>query len=116
MEVANCRYCGELGFWGKAHTKCMAIAGEGRREIRAAIHAALTDDFSMGAIRRIVGDIAVRARIPQRDARELVVEEYLRAMDRLAEGDAASADLEDKLDELRRQFQLSRFECMRTAA
>ena len=113
--MANCRYCGELGFWGKAHATCMAIAGEGRREIRAAIHAALEDDFSMGAIRRIVGDIAVRSRISEREARNLVVEEYQRAVDRLTEG-GVSAEWRERLDELRHQFFLTRFECMRTAA
>jgi hypothetical protein len=116
MELANCRYCGELGFWGKAHTKCMAIAGEGRREIRAAIHAALSDDFSMGAIRRIVGDITVRSRIPEREARELVVEEYLRAVDGSSAGSAGDSEREDRLEELRRQFMLTRYECMQAAA
>ena len=112
--MANCRYCGELGFWGKAHAKCVAIGGEGRRELRAAVQAALTDDFSMGAIRRIVDDIAERARLPAREVRMLVVEEYLRGMDRLTGfGDSA---LEEKLDELRSLFALTRFECLRAAA
>lgn len=93
----------------------MAIAGEGRREIRAAIQTALEDDFSMGAIRRIVGDIAVRSRISEREARDLVIEEYQRALDRLAEG-GVSGEWQERLDELRRQFFLTRYECMRAAA
>ena len=114
--MANCRYCGEPGFWGKAHARCTAIAGVGRREIRAAIHAALDDDFSMGAIQRIVGDIAARSRIPARETRGLVVEEYLRGVDRLNAGGAFDIELDDRLEELRKKFQLSRSECMYSAA
>jgi len=114
--LAACRYCGELGFWGKAHAKCAAIAGEGRRELRAAIRAALTDDHSMGAIRRIVGDIALRSRIPEREIRALVIEEYLRGVDTQFDGGSNDIDLEDRLNELRRQFSLSRGECMHPAA
>jgi hypothetical protein len=114
--LANCRYCGELGFWGKAHTKCVAIAGEGRREVRTAIQAALSDDFSMGAIRRIVSDIALRSRLPEREARALVTEEYLRAVERVFECGSNDIELEDRLNELRKQFGLSRSECMRAAA
>ena len=116
MELANCRYCGELGFWGKAHAKCVAIGGEGRRELRAAVQSALTDDFSMGAIRRIVDDIAERARLPAREVRMLVVEEYLRGMDTLANGGFSDSVLEEKLGELRNLFALTRFECLRAAA
>lgn len=114
--MANCRYCGEPGFWGKAHARCTAIAGVGRREMRAAIHAALGDDFSMGAIRRIVGDIALRSRLPDGETRTLVVEEYLRGVDRLNENGAFDIELEDRLEELRRKFNLTRSECMYSAA
>lgn len=114
--MANCRYCGELGFWGKAHAKCVAIAGEGRRELRAAVQAALTDDHSMGAIRRIVDDIAERSRIPAREARSLVVEEYLRGADRLATSGFSDVALEEKLGELRSLFALTRFECLPSVA
>jgi hypothetical protein len=114
--LATCRYCGEPGFWGKAHARCQAIAGVGRREIRAAIHAALADESTMGAIRRIVDDIAERSRIPGREVRILVVEEYLVAVDRLQEGGVDDIDLEDRLNELQRKFALSRSECMRRAA
>jgi hypothetical protein len=116
MELANCRYCGETGFWGKAHAACVAIAGQGRREIRAAIQAAFTDDFSMGAIRRIVGDIAERSCIPAQDTRALVVEEYLRALDRQVNGGVYDVALQDRLEELRKQFELSSWECLREAA
>ena len=114
--MANCRYCGEPGFWGKAHTKCTAIAGVGRREIRAAIHAALSDDHSMGAIGRIVGDIAMRSHLPEREMRALVVEEYLRGVDRLHEHGTFDIELDDRLEELRRKFQLTRSDCMYSAA
>lgn len=114
--MANCRYCGELGFWGKAHATCVAIAGEGRRELRAAVQAALTDDYSMGAIRRIVDDISERARIPAREVRAIVVEEYLRGTDTLASSRFSDFALEEKLDELRSLFALTRFECLRAAA
>ena len=116
MELANCRYCGELGFWGKSHATCVAIAGEGRRELRAAVQAALTDDYSMGAIGRIVDDISERARIPAREVRVLVVEEYLRGADTLASGNFTDVALEERLGELRRLFSLTRFECLRAAA
>jgi hypothetical protein len=114
--LANCRYCGEIGFWGKAHAKCVAIAGQGRREMRAAIQAAFVDDFSMAAIRRIVGDIAQRSCIPDADTRALVVEEYLRALDKLVSGSVYDFDLQDRLQELRKQFELSTWECLREAA
>lgn len=114
--MANCRYCGEPGFWGKNHARCTAIAGVGRREIRAAIHAALGDDHSMGAIRRIVGDIAARSRLPDGETRTLVVEEYLRGVDRLNENGAFDIELDDRLEELRRNFKLTRSECMYSAA
>ena len=114
--MANCRYCGELGFWGKAHATCVAIAAEGGREVRAAMRAALVDDHSMGAIRRIVADIAERARLPSREVRTLVVEEYLRGTDRLAGADYFDAALDEKLGELRSLFALTRFECLRAAA
>lgn len=114
--MANCRYCGEAGFWGKAHARCQAIAGIGRREIRNVVRAALTDDSTMGAIRRIVDDIAVRSRLPEREARSLVIEEYLRAVDRLHEGGVNDIELEDRLGELQRKFGLARSECMRPAA
>lgn len=116
MELANCRYCGEFGFWGKAHAKCVAIAGQGRRELRAAIQAAFVDDFSMGAIRRIVSDIAERSCIPERETRAVIVEEYLRALDKQVNGDAYDIGLQDRLEELRRQFALSSWECLREAA
>ena len=116
LELANCRYCGEVGFWGKAHAKCVAIAGQGRREMRAAIQSAFNDDFSMGAIRRIIGDIAQRACIPEQDTRALIVEEYLRALDRQVNGDAYDVALQDRLEELRQQFELSSWECLREAA
>lgn len=114
--MANCRYCGEPGFWGKAHARCTAIAGVGRREIRAAIHAALSDDFSMGAIRRIVDDIAARSRLPEWETRALVVEEYLRGVDRLNDSGAFDVELDDRLEELRTKFRLLRSECMYSAA
>lgn len=114
--MSNCRYCGEPGFWGKAHARCTAIAGVGRREVRAAIDAALGDDHSMGAIRRIVDDIAARSRLPERETRALVVEEYLRGVDRLNERGTFDMELDDRLEELRRKFQLSRSECMYSAA
>lgn len=114
--MAICRYCNEPGFWGKAHARCQAIAGHGRREIRAALRAALADDSTMGAIRRIVDDIAQRSRLPEREVRALVVEEYLRAVDRLQEGGVNDIELEDRLAELQRRFGLSRSECMRPAA
>jgi hypothetical protein len=84
--------------------------------MRAAIQGAFNDDFSMGAIRRIVGDIAQRACIPDQDTRALVVEEYLRALDRQVNGDAYDVALQDRLEELRKQFELSRWECLREAA
>lgn len=114
--MATCRYCGEVGFWGKAHATCVAIAGQGRRELRTAIQAALVDDFSMGAIHRIVSDIALRSRIPERETRALVVEEYLRALDRQVNGGAYDIELQDRLEELRKHFALTRSECMRAAA
>lgn len=114
--MATCRYCGEPGFWGKAHARCQAIAGIGRREIRASIRAALADESTMGAIRRIVDDIAERSRIPEREVRILVVEEYLSAVDRLQDGGVDDIELEDRLTELQRKFALSRSECMRRAA
>jgi hypothetical protein len=114
--LANCRYCGEPGFWGKAHARCTAIAGVGRREVRAAIQAALGDDSSMGAIRRTVGDIALRSRLPEQEARALVAEEYLRGVDRLNERGSFDIELDDRLEELRRKFQLTRSECMYAAA
>lgn len=114
--MANCRYCGEPGFWGKAHTRCQAIAGVGRREIRAAIRAALADESTMGAIRRIVDDIASRSRLPALESRNLVIEEYLGAVDRLHDGGVRDIELEDRLSELQRKFTLSRSECMRHAA
>ncbi len=114
--MANCRYCGEPGFWGKAHARCTAIAGVGRREMRAAIHAALSDDFSMGAIRRIVDDIAARSRLPAGETRSLVVEEYLRGVDRLNERGTFDIELDERLEELRTKFRLSRSECMYSAA
>jgi hypothetical protein len=114
--MANCRYCGELGFWGKAHARCQAIAGVGRREIRLAIRAALTDESAMGAIHRIVDDIAQRSRVPAREVRVLVIEEYLRGVDRLYEGGVHDIELDDRLCELQGKFALSRSECMRTAA
>lgn len=113
--MAKCRYCGEAGFWGKAHATCVAIAGQGRREIRAAIQAAFVDDFSMAAIRRIVADIALRSCIPERETRGLIVEEYLRTLDRQVNG-VYDIELQDRLEELRRQFSLSTLECMRAAA
>jgi len=114
--LANCRYCGEAGFWGKAHARCQAIAGIGRREIRNAVRSALTDESTMGAIRRIVDDIAARSRLPERESRSLVIEEYLLAVDRLHEGGVHDIELEDRLTELQRKFALSRSECMRHAA
>lgn len=114
--MATCRYCGEPGFWGKAHARCQAIAGIGRREIRASIRAALADESTMGAIRRIVDDIAERSRIPEREVRILVVEEYLSAVDRLQDGGVDDIELEDRLTELQRKFALSRSECMHRAA
>jgi hypothetical protein len=114
--LAICRYCGETGFWGKAHARCQAIAGVGRSEIRTAIRAALADDSSMGAIRRIVDDIAARSRLPERETRNLVVEEYLRAVDSLHDGGVNDFELEDRLTELQRKFALSRSDCMRHAA
>lgn len=114
--MANCRYCGEAGFWGKAHARCQAIAGIGRREIRNVVRAALTDESTMGAIRRIVDDIAARSRLPERETRILVIEEYQRAVDRLHEGGVHDIELEDRLTELQRKFALSRSECMRHAA
>jgi hypothetical protein len=114
--LGTCKYCGEPGFWGKAHARCQAIAGVGWREIRAAIRAALTDESTMGAIRRIVDDIATRSRLAERDTRSLVVEEYLHAVDRLHEGGVNDIELEDRLTELQRKFGLSRSECMRHAA
>jgi hypothetical protein len=116
LELAICRYCGEPGFWGKAHARCQAIAGVGRREIRTAIRAALADESTMGAIRRIVEDIALRSRLPERETRTLVIEEYLGAVDRLYEGGVNDIELEDRLTELQRKFGLTRSECMRTAA
>lgn len=116
LELRNCRYCGEPGFWGKSHARCTAIAGVGRREMRAAIHAALGDDFSMGAIQRIIGDIAERSRLPERETRALVVEEYLRGVDRLNDQGVFDIELDDRLEELRRKFRLSRSECMYSAA
>jgi hypothetical protein len=115
VELANCRYCGEIGFWGKAHATCVAIAGHGRRELRAAVQAAFVDDFSMGAIRRIVSDIALRSRIPEGETRALIVEEYLRALDRLVSGAAHDIELQDRLEELRKQFALSTRECLLAA-
>jgi hypothetical protein len=114
--LAICRYCGETGFWGKSHSRCQAIAGVGRREIRTAIRAALADDSTMGAIRRIVDDIAARSRLPERETRNLVVEEYLLAVDRLHDGGVNDIELEDRLTELQRKFALSRSDCMRHAA
>jgi hypothetical protein len=114
--LANCRYCGEAGFWGKAHARCQAIAGIGRREIRNAVRAALTDESTMGAIRRIIDDIAARSRLPERESRSLVIEEYLLAVDRLHEGGIHDIELEDRLAELQRKFALSRSECMRHSA
>lgn len=114
--MAICRYCNEPGFWGKAHARCQAIAGVGRREIRAAIRGALADESTMGAIRRIVADIADRSRLPEREVRNLVIEEYLGAVDRLHECGVHDIELEDRLTELQRKFALSRSECMRTAA
>ena len=114
--MANCRYCGEPGFWGKAHARCTAIAGVGRREMRAAIHAALGDDHSMGAISRIIADIAARSHLPQRETRSLVAEEYLRGVDRLNENGTFDIELHDRLEELRKKFQLTRSECMYSAA
>jgi hypothetical protein len=114
--LATCRYCGETGFWGKAHARCQVIAGVGRREIRAAIRAALADDCTMGAIRRIVDDIAARSHLPEREVRNLAVEEYLHAVDRLHDGGVNDIELEDRLTELQRKFTLSRSECMRHAA
>jgi hypothetical protein len=114
--LANCRYCGEPGFWGKTHAKCAEIASEGRREVRAAIRAALSNDYSMGAIGRIVGDICLRSRIPERESRALVVEEYQLGVDRHFEGGGKDIELHDRLDELRRQFSLDRTDCMRAAA
>ena len=114
--MATCRYCGEQGFWGQAHARCQAIAGVGRREIRTAIRGALADESTMGAIRRIVDDIAERSRIPAREVRILVVEEYLGAVDSLQEGGVNDIELEDRLEELRHKFALSRSECMRHAA
>jgi hypothetical protein len=114
--LATCRYCGELGFWGKAHARCQAIAGVGRREIRLAIRAALTDESAMGAIHRIVDDIAQRSRVPEREVRVLVIEEYLLGVDSLYEGGVHDIELDDRLCELQKKFALSRAECMRTAA
>jgi hypothetical protein len=114
--LANCRYCGELGFWGKAHARCQAIAGVGRREIRMAIRTALTDESAMGAICRIVDDIAQRSRVPAREVRVLVIEEYLRGVDSLNDGGVHDIELDDRLSELQKKFALSRSECMRTAA
>jgi hypothetical protein len=114
--LAICRYCNEPGFWGKAHARCQAIAGIGRREVRATIRAALADESTMGAIRRIVEDIAARSRLPEREVRTLVIEEYLGAVDRLQEGGVNDIELEDRLAELQRKFTLSRSDCMRPAA
>ena len=116
MELANCRYCGEVGFWGKAHATCVAIAGQGRREMRAAIQGAFVDDFSMAAIRRIVSDIAQRSCIPEAETRALIVEEYLRALDKLVNASVYDFELQDRLAELRKQFTLSSWECLREAA
>lgn len=116
MELANCRYCGEVGFWGKAHATCVAIAGQGRREMRAAIQAAFVDDFSMAAIGRIVNDIAQRSCIPEAETRALIVEEYLRALDKLVNASVYDFELQDRLAELRKQFELSSWECLREAA
>jgi len=116
MGLANCRYCGEVGFWGKSHATCVAIAGHGRRELRAAIQAAFIDDFSMGAIRRIVSDITQRSFIPEQEARAVIVEEYLRVLDRQVNGASYDVELQDRLEELRKQFSLSSWECMRAAA
>ena len=114
--MATCRYCGEQGFWGQAHARCQAIAGVGRREIRTAIRGALADESTMGAIRRIVDDIAARSRLPEREVRHLIIEEYLHAVDSLQEGGVNDIELEDRLEELRHKFALSRSECMRHAA
>jgi hypothetical protein len=114
--LANCRYCGEPGFWGKAHARCQAIAGVGRREIRVAVRTALADETLMGAIRRIVDDIALRSRLPGREARMLVIEEYLVAVDRLVDGGVRDIALEERVDELRAKFGLTRSECMSPAA
>jgi hypothetical protein len=70
----------------------------------------------MGAIRRIVDDIANRSRLSERETRMLVVEEYLGAVDRLVDAGVRDIELEDRLDELQRKFALSRSECMRPAA
>ncbi len=83
--------------------------------MRAAIQAAFLDDFSMGAIRRIVGDIAQRSCIPDGETRALVVEEYLRALDRQVNG-VYDIELQERLEELRMQFGLSSWECLREAA
>jgi len=114
--LGTCRYCGEPGFWGKAHARCQAIAGVGRREIRTAIRTALADESTMGAIRRIVDDIAARSRLPEREVRHLIIEEFLHAVDSLQEGGVNDIELEDRLEELRHKFALSRSECMRHAA
>ena len=84
--------------------------------MRSALQAALSDDFSMGAIRRIIDDISVRSRIPARETRALVIEEYLRAIDVQQAAGAIDIEFEDRLVELRRQFALTRFECMHAAA
>jgi len=84
--------------------------------MRTAIQAAIVDDFSMAAIHRIVGDIANRSCIPEADTRALVVEEYLRALDKLVNGSVYDFELQDRLAELRKQFGLSSWECLREAA
>ena len=114
--MAKCRYCGEVGFWGKAHSTCVAIAGQGRREMRVAIQAAFVDDSSMAAIRRIVSDIAQRSCIPETETRALIVEEYLRALDKLVNASDYDFELQDRLEELRKQFALSGWECLSEAA
>ena len=67
-------------------------------------------------IRRIVTDIAQRSCIPEADTRALIVEEYLRALDKLVNGRIYDFELQDRLAELRKQFELSTWECLREAA
>jgi hypothetical protein len=84
--------------------------------MRAAIQAAFVDDFSMAAIGRIVSDIAQRSCIPEEETRALIIEEYLRALDRLVSASVYDFELQDRLAELRKQFTLSSWECLREAA
>ena len=101
MELANCRYCGEVGFWGKAHATCVAIAGQGRREMRAAFQAAFVEDYSMAAIGRIVNDISQRSCIPEAETRALLASgDALAAQGTLARVLEVQAPLETKNEDM----------------